>query len=68
MGHGITRRGFLSALAGSGTAVLLSSCSGHRITVHPGLDIRILNGVILDGTGSPERSVDIGIHDVVIIR
>ena len=67
MKSGISRRSFLCTLAGTGTSVVLSGCASTRISARPGLDLLILNGMLLDGTGSPERRLDLGIRDGEIV-
>ena len=63
----ISRRLFLSTLAGTGASALLAGCASAPLTMRSGLDLVILNGLVLDGTGSPERRLDVGIRDGVIV-
>ncbi|MBP1656434.1 MAG: D-aminoacylase [Bacteroidetes bacterium] len=63
----ISRRSFLYTLAGTGASALLAGCAPTPLTVRAGLDLVILNGLVLDGTGSPERRLDVGIRDGVIV-
>ncbi len=67
METGLSRRSFLYTMLGSGAAAVLAGCAGTRITSRPGLDLLILNGMLIDGTGSPERGLDVGIRDGMII-
>ena len=67
METGLSRRSFLYTVVGSGAAAVLTSCAGTRITSRPGLDLLILNGMLIDGTGSPEQPLDVGIRDGMIV-
>lgn len=59
-----TRRAFLGTLAGAGASALLSGCaSSPLVTTRSALDIVILGGMVLDGTGAGEQRWDVGIRD-----
>jgi len=67
METGLSRRSFLTTVVGGGAAAVLAGCAGARITSRPGLDLLIRDGMVLDGTGSAERRLDVGIRDGVIV-
>jgi len=58
---------FLSTLAGTGATAILAGCASSSFTARHGLDLVILNGLVLDGTGAPERRLDVGIRDGIIV-
>ncbi len=62
----LTRRSFLTILAGTGAASLLPGCATAPMSARPALDLVILNGMLIDGTGTVERRLDVGIRDGVI--
>jgi N-acyl-D-amino-acid deacylase len=63
----ISRRSFLYTLAGTGATAILAGCAPASYTTRPSLDLVILNGLIIDGTGVPERRLDVGIRDGLIV-
>jgi len=67
MENGLSRRTFLGACAGTGASVLLGGCSSSLFTSRPSLDLVILHGVVIDGTGSPEQRLDVGIRNGAIV-
>ena len=70
-----SRRSFLATLAGAGASAILAGCStashtlspGPDLNVRPALDLVILNGLVIDGTGAPERRLDVGIRNGSIV-
>lgn len=63
----LSRRSFLVFVAGSGSALLLPGCGGSRIATRPGLDLVILNGTVIDGTGSQPVRSDVAVRDGIIV-
>lgn len=61
-----SRRTFLATIAGAGTSALLAGCSAASLTTRPSFDLVIINGTVIDGTGGPERRVDVGIRNGLI--
>ena len=61
-----SRRTFLATIAGAGTSAILAGCAATSVTTRPSFDLVIINGTVIDGTGSPARRMDVGIRDGVI--
>ena len=58
-----SRRSFLTTLAGAGASAVFAGCASSPLSLRPSLDLVIRNGLVIDGTGSSERRLDIGIRD-----
>jgi len=65
----MTRRGFLLALGSAGAGAALLSCAGGRpsVQMREAFDLIVRGGMVLDGTGSPAFSGDLGIRNGTIL-
>ena len=61
-----SRRTFLATLAGAGTSAILAGCASTSYTTRPSFDLVIINGMVIDGTGSAGRRMDVGIRNGII--
>jgi N-acyl-D-aspartate/D-glutamate deacylase len=59
----VTRRSFIGISFATIGSFLSSSRSWSRISLRAPLDILIRGGSVLDGTGSPEKMLNVGIRD-----